>query len=311
MNNQIVFNAFKNALMIRSAEEVISENYHKGNMRCPTHLSIGQEMVPSILSCFSNENDLAVSTHRSHAHYLGKGGKLIKLFDELHGLKTGCSGGKGGSMHLTDESAGFIASTAIVGNTIPIGVGLAEAQKLSSNNFVTYIFLGDGATEEGVFYESLNYASVRNLPCIFIIENNEYSVYTPLKDRHGSLSLKKKCESFDLNYNKVENHDFLLLYKKWNEVLNSCRDNKGPAVIEVLTHRYLEHCGPNQDDDLSYRPKQFLDYWEEIDIIKLYQNHLLKDSKYSLNIENIKFSIKEHCKELFKESELRHVNLRK
>ena len=311
MDNQKVFNAFKNALMIRSAEEVISENYHKGNMRCPTHLSIGQEMVPSILSCFSNENDLAVSTHRSHAHYLGKGGKLIKLFDELHGLKTGCSGGKGGSMHLTDESAGFIASTAIVGNTIPIGVGLAEAQKLSSDNFVTYIFLGDGATEEGVFYESLNYASVRNLPCIFIIENNEYSVYTHLKDRQGFLSLKKKCEAFNLNYIKVENHDFLFLYEKWGEVLNACRDNKGPSVIEVLTHRYLEHCGPNNDDNLSYRTKKFLDHWQEIDIIKLYENYLLKDNKYSFDIESVKFTIKEHCEQLFQESELRHINLRK
>ena len=311
MDNQKVFNAFKNALMIRSAEEVISENYHKGNMRCPTHLSIGQEMVPSILSCFSNENDLAVSTHRSHAHYLGKGGKLIKLFDELHGLKTGCSGGKGGSMHLTDESAGFIASTAIVGNTIPIGVGLAEAQKLSSDNFVTYIFLGDGATEEGVFYESLNYASVRNLPCIFIIENNEYSVYTHLKDRQGFLSLKKKCEAFNLNYIKVENHDFLFLYEKWGEVLNACRDNKGPSVIEVLTHRYLEHCGPNNDDNLSYRTKKFLDHWQEIDIIKLYENYLLKDNKYSFDIEGVKFTIKEHCEQLFQESELRHINLRK
>ncbi len=311
MDNQKVFNAFKNALMIRSAEEVISENYHKGNMRCPTHLSIGQEMVPSILSCFSNENDLAVSTHRSHAHYLGKGGKLIKLFDELHGLKTGCSGGKGGSMHLTDESAGFIASTAIVGNTIPIGVGLAEAQKLSSDNFVTYIFLGDGATEEGVFYESLNYASVRNLPCIFIIENNEYSVYTHLKDRQGFLSLKKKCEAFNLNYIKVENHDFLFLYEKWGEVLNACRDNKGPSVIEVLTHRYLEHCGPNNDDNLSYRTKKFLEHWQEIDIIKLYENYLLKDNKYTFDIESIKFSIKEHCEKLFQESELRHINLRK
>ena len=149
------------------------------------------------------------------------------------------------------------------------------------------------------------------MPCIFIIENNEYSVYTPLKDRQGFLSLKKKCEAFNLNYIKVENHDFLFLYEKWDEVLNACRDNKGPSVIEVLTHRYLEHCGPNNDDNLSYRSKKFLDYWEAIDIIKLYENYLLKDNKYSFDIESVKFTIKEHCAQLFKESELRHINLRK
>ena len=257
MDTNTLTGAYENALLIRSVEQIISENYHKGYIRCPTHLSIGQELVPSILSCFNNSKDLAVSTHRSHAHYLGKGGKLIKLFDELHGLNSGCSGGKGGSMHLIDEEAGFVGSTAIVGNTIPIGVGLAQAQKISKENCITYIFLGDGATEEGVFYESLNYASVRQLPCIFIIENNEYSVYTSLKDRQGVIPIRKKCEAFNLNYHKVENHNFHYLYKKWGEILQTCRAGDGPSVIEVLTHRYLEHCGPNKDDDLCYRPKSF------------------------------------------------------
>ena len=311
MDKNIIIRAYENALKIRSVEQIISENYHKGFMRCPTHLSIGQEMVASILSCFNNAKDLAVSTHRSHAHYLGKGGELMKLFDELHGLKSGCSGGKGGSMHLIDENNGFLGSTAIVGNTIPIGVGLAEAQKLADESSVTYIFLGDGATEEGVFYESLNYSSVRKLPCIFIIENNEYSVYTSLKERQGSTSLIKKCEAFNLKYYKVENHDFNYLYKIWNQILKSCRAGNGPTVIEVLTHRYLEHCGPNHDDNLCYRPESFLNYWQEIDIIKMYENNLIGDLINISDIERMKISILDDCRKIFKLSEEKHLKLRK
>ena len=310
MDKKVLTRAYETALKIRSVEQIISDNYHKGFMRCPTHLSIGQEMVASILSCFNNPKDLAVSTHRSHAHYLGKGGELKKLFDELHGLKSGCSGGKGGSMHLIDKNAGFVGSTAIVGNTIPIGVGLAEAQKLSNESFITYIFLGDGATEEGVFYESLNYASVRKLPCIFIIENNEYSVYTPLKDRQGVLSIGKKCEAFNLKYYKVENHDFSYLHKKWIQVLESCRSGDGPSVIEVFTHRYLEHCGPNQDDNLCYRPESFLNYWQENDIINSYENNLIKYEISSSDIKKMKISILENCKRIFELSEEEHIKLR-
>ena len=124
--NQL-FHIFEKAYFIRSVEECIAKNYSKSMMRCPTHLSIGQELVPSILSLFNNNNDLAVSTHRAHGHYLGKGGSLQRLFDELHGLNTGCSAGNGGSMHLIDESVGFYGSTAIVGNTIPVGVGIANS----------------------------------------------------------------------------------------------------------------------------------------------------------------------------------------
>ena len=310
MDTNTLTGAYENALLIRSVEQIISENYHKGYIRCPTHLSIGQELVPSILSCFNNSKDLAVSTHRSHAHYLGKGGKLIKLFDELHGLNSGCSGGKGGSMHLIDEEAGFVGSTAIVGNTIPIGVGLAEAQKISNENCITYIFLGDGATEEGVFYESLNYASVRKLPCIFIIENNEYSVYTSLKNRQGVIPIGKKCEAFNLNYHKVEDHNFHYLYEKWREILQSCRSGDGPSVIEVLTHRYLEHCGPNKDDDLCYRPKKFLDYWQEFDIIKIYEKCLIEEKISHSNIQKMKISILNDCSKLFKFSEDKHLKMR-
>tara|TARA_B100000212_G_scaffold306851_1_gene255642 strand:- start:3136 stop:4095 length:960 start_codon:yes stop_codon:yes gene_type:complete len=301
-NKSITIDLFKTAFLVRTIEEVIADNYKNGLMRCPTHLSIGQELVPSILSVFQNSNDLAVSTHRSHGHYLGKGGALLPFFDELHGLSTGCSTGNGGSMHLTDTEVGFIGSTAIVGNTIPVGVGLAQSLKLDcSSNFV-YIFLGDGATEEGVFFESVQYAVLKELPCLFVIENNEYSVYTPIIERQN-ISLKQKLQGLGLKYFKNENHDFKDLFNKFNSAIDNLRIGKGPIVIEVFTHRYREHCGPDFDDNLNYRSANFLKEWKDKDIINLLKLQLTKDGLSESEIHNISTDIKTNVKEIFKISE--------
>ena len=278
---------YKTAYFVRRSEEEIANNYRKGNIRCPTHLSIGQELVPAIISLFKNNSDLAVSSHRSHGHYLGKGGSLPRLFDELHGLETGCSGGNGGSMHLIDTSVGFMGSTAIVANTIPVGVGLASSIKLDSLNNVVYIFLGDGATEEGVFYESIHYASLKKLPCIFIIENNNFSVYTNLKSRQN-IPLSQKIKGFGIKYFFNEKNNFLYLYEKMNIALDYSRSTKEPAIIEVMTHRYLEHCGPNSDDHLNYRDKTFLKDWSNLDILENIKLELNKNyiSEHTINSIN-------------------------
>jgi len=270
-----LFHIFEKAYFIRSVEECIAKNYSKSMMRCPTHLSIGQELVPSILSLFHDNNDLAVSTHRAHGHYLGKGGSLWRLFDELHGLDSGCSSGNGGSMHLIDESVGFYGSTAIVGNTIPVGVGIANSFSIERKKNLVYIFLGDAATEEGVFYESLHYASLNSLPCIFIVENNNFSVYTDIKTRQNS-SLKEKTNSFNVNYFLNKDHDYENLYEIIEESSKIARSFLGPVLIEVMTHRYREHCGPNYDDELNYRDERFLEYWRERDIIRIIEDRLSK-----------------------------------
>ena len=275
--NQL-FHLFEKAYYIRSVEECIANNYNKSIMRCPTHLSIGQELVPSILSLFDNHNDLAVSTHRAHGHYLGKGGSLKRLFDELHGLNSGCSSGNGGSMHLIDESVGFYGSTAIVGNTIPVGVGLANSIAIERKKNLVYIFLGDAATEEGVFYESLHYASLNSLPCLFIVENNNFSVYTDIKTRQNS-SLEGKANSFDVNYFLNKDHDYENLYEIFEESAQIAKSFSGPVLIEVMTHRYREHCGPNHDDDLNYRDKRFFEYSvskKEVTLLKERVNSYIK-----------------------------------
>ena len=306
-----LYKLYETAFKVRYVESLIADNYHLGLMRCPTHLSIGQELVPSMMSIFHVDEDLAVSTHRSHGHYIGKKGSIIKFFDELHGLDVGCSCGNGGSMHLIDKSVGFVGSTAIVANTIPIGVGLANAQKLNKENNITYIFIGDGATEEGVFYESLHYSSVNRLPCFFIIENNEFSVYTDLESRQKGTTIKSRVEGFNVDYSICNNHDFYNLYDIWSNSLNSLRKGKGTQVIEVKTHRYREHCGPNFDDHLNYRDNKFLEKWKKNDYLDLLKVEILKIEESSNKIHEIEKNTKEEVNTIYESSVKKRQNFLK
>src|SRR5581483_333859 len=170
-------------LRIRAVEEAIAALYSEQQMRCPVHLSIGQEAVAAGSCAAVEQTDYAMSGHRSHAHYLAKGGSLRAMMAEIYGKAAGCCGGKGGSMHLVDLAAGFLGAVPIVGSTIPIAVGTAFASKARGESRVTLSFFGEGATEEGVFHESINFASLKKLPVVFVCENNFYSVYSPLSVR--------------------------------------------------------------------------------------------------------------------------------
>lgn len=226
-------------LRIRMIEEEISRRYSDGGMRCPIHLSIGQEACAVGVCAALGPSDLMVSTHRSHAHYLAKGGNLNAMVAELHGLRSGCSGGNGGSMHLRDDRVGFIGSTSIVGGTIPIGVGLAFAKKLRGDSGCVVICLGDAAIEEGVFHESANFASLHALPVLFICENNGRSCYTPLNERTRKTNFEEIAEAHHLKYARLSDTDVnnicWLTRKMVNEV---------PAFLEIQTKRNYEHCGP-------------------------------------------------------------------
>ena len=165
---------------IRLVEEAIASKYSEEKMRCPVHLSIGQEAIAVGVCANLTNEDLVLSTHRAHAHFLAKGGNLRSMIAEIYGKVTGCSKGMGGSMHLIDKPSGFMGSTAIVGNTIPVAAGLALAFKIQKSSSISCAFFGDGAVEEGAFYESVNFAALHKLPILFICENNLYSVYSGL-----------------------------------------------------------------------------------------------------------------------------------
>lgn len=306
-----LLSVYKSAFKYRYIDLLISREYSKGFIRCPTHLSIGQELFPSLLNEFSDNSDFAVSTHRSHYHYFSKGGSLPCFFDELHGLNSGCSGGNGGSMHLIDESVGFMGSTAIVGNTIPIGVGLSNSQKISESENLTYILLGDGATEEGVFYESLHYASLFSLPIIFVVENNNYSVYTNLEDRQSSISLQNKTTAFNVSYMFNDRHDYRLLYNQIQDARQHALSS-GPVLIEVMTFRCLEHCGPNVDDHLNYRPPEYIEFWNSCDYLDMLERDIMSLFP-NLNILDFQQVISSRVDELYlislnKRQALDHAN---
>ena len=178
MNKKQKIELLYSMIRMRMVEEKIANKYSEQEMRCPVHLSIGQEAIASGICLNLEKKDQVLSAHRSHFHYLAKGGNLKKMISEIYGKETGCAGGKGGSMHLIDINAGLVAAVPIVGSTIPIGVGLAWANKLDKSKRIVVIFFGEGATEEGVFYESINFAALHSLPVLFVCENNYYSVYS-------------------------------------------------------------------------------------------------------------------------------------
>jgi len=280
MNDKVLLqNIFCEMLRTRMVEEEIAVRYSEQKMRCPTHLSVGQEAVSAVVGAFLEKTDLAVSSHRAHAHYLAKGGSLNALIAELHGRQTGCTHGRGGSMNLSDRSVGFVASTAIVANTIPIGVGLAFAQQLKKTNKRVVIFLGDAAVEEGVFYESLNFAVLRKLPVIFICENNLYSVNSPFHLRQPAdrkiynmvQGIGARTESFDGN-------DVLSMYARVREIFQSFREGEHPWFLEFATYRYKVHCGPQDDFDYNARPKEEVDYWHSRDPLFMAQKAFLSAS---------------------------------
>lgn len=264
-------------------EEEIAKRYPQGKMRCPTHLSIGQEAVAVMVGEQLSANDLMVSTHRGHAHYLAKNGDLKCLIAELYGKVVGATRGRGGSMNLSDLSAGFVASTAIVGNTVPIGVGLAFAQKLKSEKSVSCVMLGDAAVEEGVVYESLNFAVLKQLPVIFICENNRYSVNTPIHLRQPvNRSIAEMAKGIGAKIKTLDGNSVLATLTEVQQIFTDLRQNGGVWFVEFETYRYKVHCGPEDENGLD-RPKAEFDMWRARDPVLMLQNYLIENNKASID----------------------------
>ena len=264
-------------LLIRETDLQISRRYSENQMRCPTHLSIGQECVPSVVGAFTSKKDLCVSSHRSHAHYLGKGGSLKKFISELYGKSTGCSKGRGGSMHLTDLNVGFVGSIPIVSNSIPVGVGLSLSSKILGKKQIVIIYLGDASIEEGIFFESLNFAIVKKIPVIFICENNFYSVYSPLSVRQPiNREIYKMVRECHIKAYKTNGNFTNEVVSSFLKAKNFVEKNGEPVFLEFQTFRWFEHCGPNLDDHLKYRNKKELLYWRKNDPINILENFLIK-----------------------------------
>ena len=286
----------------RIIEERIAKEYSLGEIRCPIHLSIGQEAIATGVCKSLTKKDYIFSSHRSHAHYLSKNGSVEKFICEIYGKKNGCSSGIGGSMHLFDLDAGVKGCVPIVGSIIPIAVGAAFSNKLRGNNRTTVVFFGDGATEQGVLYESLNFAKIHNLSIIFICENNFYSIFDNFSLRQSSQqNIKKLPESLGISTFSRSGNDVEQVFKITKNALDKLKKKQQPFFFELKTYRILEHCGPNSDDHLKYRPKIELENWKKKCPIESYKKKLIKLKLISpIHIRKIEVSIKKKIDNIFK-----------
>ncbi|MFC1964608.1 thiamine pyrophosphate-dependent dehydrogenase E1 component subunit alpha [Chloroflexota bacterium] len=264
-------------LRIRKFEERVAELLcPEPEIICPVHLYIGQEAVAAGVCTYLRKDDHVFSTHRSHGHYIAKGGEIKTLMAELYGKATGCARGKGGSMHLASPDIGLPGSCAIVAGTVPLAVGAALAFSMQQKDAVSIAFFGDGAVNEGVWYESLNFASLKKLPVIFVCENNLFSTHMPVSACLTDINIYKKAEMFCMPGIRVDGNNVIEVYQTAKKAIEDARSGKGPTLIECMTYRWRGHVGPNFDIDKNLRNKEELDYWIERCPIKALEHLLSK-----------------------------------
>lgn len=256
---------YRKMVRIRMIEEAIVAHYGEGEMRCPVHLSVGQEAVAVGVCEALKISDKIYSTHRCHAHYLAKGGDLKRMLAEIYGKAAGCVGGRGGSMHLMDTDKGVVVSVPIVASSVPLAVGSALADYRVGNGKVTVAFIGDATVEEGVFHESANFASLHKLPVVFACENNLYSVYTPLRQRQPKRSLTDVARAHDMPAAYGDGNDVAQVYSLTAQAVERARKGQGPSFVLFDTYRWREHCGPNFDNHIGYRTEAEYEKWKKLD----------------------------------------------
>ena len=259
---------YQTMLRIRLFEEKVGNLIQQNEIVCPCHLYIGQEAVATGVCNALRKDDYVFSSHRSHGHYIAKGGNLNALMAELYGKVTGCSKGRGGSMHLSFPAVGFIGSSAIVAGSISPAVGAALAFSIQKTDSVSVVFFGDGATNEGVWYESLNFAALKKLPIVFVCENNLYSTHVHISDHLADTDIQKKANIFRMRGVQVNGNDVIEVFNVAKKAVRDARRGKGPTLIECMTYRWRGHVGPNDDLETGLRSKEELSYWKEKGPIK-------------------------------------------
>jgi len=276
-------------LRIRQCEESLIDPIIKGEIKTPCHLYTGQEAIASGIGAALQKNDYIFGNHRSHGHYLAKGGDMDELVAEVYGMETGCSAGRGGSMHLISPENGVLGIVPIVSGTISLALGASLASKIRNDGRITVSFFGDGATGEGVLYESLNFASLKKLPIIFVCENNLYSTHLPIEEIRANKNIFKIAEPFDIKTYREDGNDVLKVYETALEAVNYCREGNGPVFIEFLTYRFRGHVGPDdniQGSRTDIRPKAEIEEWLNKDPILLFknfleENNIMTDSEFA------------------------------
>ena len=267
---------YKKLYLIRRSEEKIIEHYLENEMKTPMHMSMGAEAIAVGISQALKPQDQVFGTYRSHALFLAKTRDVDDFFAEMYGKETASLKGKGGSMHLCLPDYGFMGTSAIVASAIPVAVGCAFANKQANNRKVVAVFFGDGAVEEGVFWESLNVACLMKLPVLFVCEDNGLAVHTSKSERRGYKSITDVVSKFDCLVYEEKTTDVEVIYKLAHGIVERIKTTQMPCFLRLRYYRYLEHVGVNEDFDAEYRSREEFERWYKKDPLNLQKKKLLK-----------------------------------
>ncbi len=260
---------YRSMYLIRRVEEEIIRLYPSDKIKSPVHLSIGQEAVSAAVCDHLETTDILFGTYRGHALYLAKGGDIARMMAELYGKVDGCARGKAGSMHLVDPGVGMMGTSAVVATGISNAVGAALALKMQKSKSIVVCFFGEGATDEGAWHESMNFAALKKLPILFVCENNFYAIYSHVKDRLAGPGLLARSQAYGIPAEHVEDHVPMELHERAGAAVAAVRRGEGPRFIECMTYRWRDHVGPTEDRVHKYRPDAELDAKIEGDNLKI------------------------------------------
>ncbi len=270
---------------IRRVEETIIELYPTDKIKSPVHLSIGQESVSVAVCEALRSTDVVFGTYRGHALYLAKNGSMNAMMAELYGKVDGCARGKAGSMHLVDIPSGMMGTSAIVATSIPQAVGYAFAMKQRRSDAIVVCFFGEGAMDEGVWHESMNFAALKKLPVLFVCENNGYAIYSNVKDRMAGADICARSKSYGVPAFRVENGDTRKIFAQTLLDAAAIREGSGPRFIEAMTCRWRDHVGPGEDRVHRYRSDAELDAWIAADEMKKLGELIPADARAAIDRE--------------------------
>lgn len=281
-------------LEIRRFEEKVDEFFKANLMWGTCHLYIGEEATAVGACAAIEEKDYITSTHRGHGHCIAKGGDLNKMMAELLGKETGYCRGRGGSMHIADVESGNLGANGVVGGGIPIATGAALSSKMKKDGRVTLCFFGDGASNQGVFHESLNLASIWKLPVVYICENNQYGMSVPVQKASAVVDIAEKSRAYNMPGEIVDGNDVLSVYAIVKKAVERARKGEGPSLIECKTYRWMGH---SKSDANVYRSKEEIKSWKEKCPIRRFEEYLINNRVASeQEIEKIKREVEEDIK---------------
>jgi pyruvate dehydrogenase E1 component alpha subunit len=264
---------YRTLCTIRVFETRCVQLYRQGLIKGYFHPYLGEEAIATGVCAGLAREDLVISTHRGHGHCIAKGADLKRMVAEVLGKETGYCNGRGGSMHIADRDTGNLGANGIVGGGIPIGVGAALSIKLRQTGQVIGIFFSDGAANNGVFMESLNLAAIWNLPAIFVLENNQFAVSTPIEESSRVTELSERGRAYGVESHEVDGNDVIAVYEHTSRAAQTCREGRGPVLLCTKTYRKAGH---HVNDPGLYMPQEKLDYYEEHDALRVCRGYLEK-----------------------------------